>query len=1001
MDTYYCSKRLIISLIFSAFVLFGNYAVAQTANINFQPSGTAVPAGYTADIGLPFDATRKFGWISPTTKQPIDLKANMRLRSGTGDFKQLSLVQMQATTSGQVPGTWEYAVANGRYRVTISAGDNNYFDSDNQINVENLPTITDFIPTSTTKFRIATAVVQVNDGKLTIDATGGVNTKMDYLTFLPATTVSDASSPTASARFSGSQSSANVYNNQVQVFLSAVDVGASGLASLQYAINGGSYINYRSPLTINIAGAYTLNVKATDDNKNEKITTYNFSVTTPKVAGVYMSLKNMDLIPANDVLLFSLIQKPWRRTSPDTTPYNANHDKVRLRVYNLGTGKLNVTNLKLSNTVSWKIASINNDTIVKLPFTVNSKAYSEVIVQFKAKDAGTRITILNDTLSIVSNDSIAPTKKVMLHGIWQAAGEGVNEPYAQQIISAFGYKTITGYSHDDGTIDGKTRVPNSSEVDASYFIQADKSKPITINQLAAYHGCCSAVETISYYAKGSTSTTRVFTHNNLYGQSVVPRIQGSSISPAQGSFNFSGSFGFKVGSSFSDRTKNINGLIGIRILKAMDPAGNIIPNAYIFDCDYLGTQFTNYDYQDNVYYVENIKPESGSVNYSNLACITSSDVSFANTLTGATTSAKLTLKNMGMQYPDGTSDPDIKLTSIKIVGPNAAEFSSTALTTTTLAVQASTSITASFKPTSVGIKNAALLVYFNSALSPLRIPLYGIANNSTSTVALVKRIKGGSDVNLTIGNKVFEADKSYRGGSVKLDMQVVKTSISSTDIDALYQTYLSAATDLAATSYAIPITNGDYLIRMHFAENYWTAPGSRVFSTSMEGKQVQSNFDIYSEVGYRAALVKDVKTTVSDGILNINFTPTANRLAIAGLEIFKVNTTASSSIASTSAYSSSMFAIQEEAPASNFVVYPNPSSGENFSISAQNFISNEKVTVNIINAWGVLIQTQDFTADEIGGVNVPMPLKKNLDKGVYIIQFTTASKTMVSKLLVK
>jgi methionine-rich copper-binding protein CopC len=704
--------------------------------------------------------------------------------------------------------------------------------------------------------------------------------------------------------------------------------------------------------------------------------------TTPQVAGAYMFLKNMDLIPANDVLVFSLVQEPWRRTTPDTTPYNANHDKVRLRVYNLGTGKLNVTDLKLSNTVSWKIASINNDTTAKLPFSVNSKAFSEVIVQFQAKDAGTRVTILNDTLTIVSNDNIAPTKKVMLHGIWQAAGEGVNEPYAQQIISAFGYKTNTGYEHDDGTIVGTTLVPNSSEIDASYFIQADKSRPVTIHQLAAYHGCCSAVETISYYAKGSSSATRVFTHNNLYGQSVVPRIQGSTTAPAQGSFNFSGSFGFKVGSSFSDRTKNINGLIGIRILKAIDAAGNIIPNAYILDCDYLGTEFTNYDYEDNVYYVENIKPESGSANYSDLACVTSSDVNFTNTLTGATTSVNLSLKNMGQQYPDGTKDPDINLTSIKIVGPDTAEFLSTALTTTTLAAQASTSITASFKPTSVGIKNAALLVYYNSSSSPLRIPLYGIANNNTSTVALVKRIKGGSDVNLTIGGNVYEADKSYRGGSIKLDMQVVKSDVAGTDIDSLYQTYLSAATDLAATSYAIPITNGDYLIRMHFVENYWTAPGLRVFSTSMEGKQVQSNFDIYTEVGYRSALVKDFKTTVSDGVLNINFTPTANRVAIAGLEIFKVNTS-------------------QTASNSNFIVYPNPSSGTDFSINAQNFKSNEKATVNIINVMGVLIQSQEFTTDEAGGVNAQVPLKKNLVKGVYIIQFTTASKTSVSKLLVK
>src|SRR3954469_19958341 len=76
---------------------------------------------------------------------------------------------------------------------------------------------------------------------------------------------------------------------------------------------------------------------------------------TPQGSGPYMFLQNMDLIPANDVLVMSLIQEPWRRTSPDTTPYNANHDRVILRVHNDGTGTLNVTNLILSNTVSWKI----------------------------------------------------------------------------------------------------------------------------------------------------------------------------------------------------------------------------------------------------------------------------------------------------------------------------------------------------------------------------------------------------------------------------------------------------------------------------------------------------------------------------------------------------------------------------------------------------------------------------------------------------------------------
>ncbi|MBL4676778.1 MAG: T9SS type A sorting domain-containing protein [Mucilaginibacter sp.] len=987
---YFC--RTVILL----FLSFGRQAVAQTVNINFQPSGTATPSGYKADVGLPYDATRKYGWIDPSSKQPISLQANMRLRSGTGDIKQLSLVQMQATTSGQVPGVWEYAVSNGRYRVTVSAGDSGYYDSDQQINVEGLPTLSDYIPTSASPYRTSTAIVQVNDGKLTIDATGGVNTKMNYLNFSPATAVTDTESPTVSARLSGSQTSTNVYSNQVKIYLTAKDNGPAGLASLQYAVNSGSYVNYQSAFTINVAGSYTLKVKATDGNNNTKTVTYNFKVTTPQVEGAYMSLKNMDLIPANDVLVFSLIQTPWRRTSPATTPYNANHDKVKLRVYNKGTGKLNITDLKLSNTVSWKIASVNNDTTVRLPFGVSSGAYSDVIVQYKAKDVGTRVKVLNDTLTIFSNDKAAPVKKVDLHGIWQVAGESTNEPFAQQIISAFGYQTSTGYGHDDGDINGTAKVPSSSEVNAAYFVQADKSRPVTVYQLAAYHSCCSAVESVKYFAKGSSSTTTLFTHNNLDGQSVIPRLANSSTSPAQGTFNFQGSFGFKIGSSSSDRSQNVDKLIGIRFLKVMDADGNVVPNAYILDCDYLGTAYTNYDYQDNVYYIDNIQPESGSLHYAELVCATSSDVSFATTVVGNTTSVTVDLKNKGKSYSDGSSDGNIKISRAEIAGPDAADFSVSALQRTDLAVQTSTPITVKFKPGSVGIKNAAVLVYYNNALSPLRIPLYGNANNSTSTVSVVKRIKGGSDVNVTVNNKVFEADKNYRSGSIKLDMQVVSSGIKATDNDILYQTYLSAAADLAETKYAIPLTNGNYMVRMHFAENYWTAPGSRVFSIYMEDKEALSNFDIYNEVGYRQALVKDFDVTVNDGSLSVRFKPTANRVSIAAIEIFKANGTGNASLSN-----ARMMVPDEDKPTAGLTVYPNPNSGYYFNISARDFINNESAVLNVIDFMGRTVHSQKVSFNDAGSLDLQISTPQTLKKGVYVIQLLAGSKKCFAKLLVE
>lgn len=979
---------------FDDFSIIGtDIPVSQSVNIDFLPSGSTVPAGYTGDTGLPFDATRKYGWIDPVTKQPADLQANMRIRTGTGDEKLRSIVQMQASTAGQRPGTWEYTVPNGQYRVTVSAGDDGYYDSNHEINVEGLPTITDFIPSASSKYKSAIATVQVSDGKLTIDATGGSNTKMNYLTFEPATPVTDATLPTASARFTGTLKSAGVYDGQVQVIITANDLGGSGLASLQYSINNGTYVNYTAPFNITAAGNYTLKVKAVDANNNQRITSdYTFSVAAQSSKGVYMVLKNPDAFPSNDRLIFSLIQVPWRRTDP-ITPYNANHDKIKLQIGNEGTARLNINKLTLSKPAAWKIVTASGDSTGTVPIGINPGASTDVTIQFRARDAASTRSFFTDTLTIASNDSLAPVKKVVLVGLWQKEGESIYEPYASQIISAFGFKTTTGFGHDDGNINGTTRVPNSSEVVASYFVKADPSKPVTVHQMAAYHGCCAAVESFQYYRKGSPTPNTVFTHNSLDGQSLMPRLANTSSSPAMGTFNPTTAFGIKVGSSYSDRTKNADGLIGIRVMKVMDANGNIVPNAYILDCDYVGIAATNYDYQDNVYYVDNIKPDSGSVHYSDLAATPVTAVNFDPTLTGASTSVTISVKNTGLTYPDGTTDSDIALKGVSITGPNASEFSVTALKTSTLKVQVTTPLTVKFTPSSVGIKNAALLVNYNSASAPLRIPLYGIGNSSTSTVNVIRRIKaGGGDANVTIGNNVYETDKNFRKGSVKLDQQVSPTGVAGTDIDSLYLSYLSAATALAETRLEIPVTNGDYLVRMHFVENYWTAPASRVFSTFIENQEVLTNFDIFREVGYRAALVKDFSTTVNDGVLTLRFNPTADRVGIAGVELFQVS-------------NNSVAALQVnrllDAGTKKITVYPNPNSGNSFYLNANNFAKGENVLVSISNMSGKLLQTEKFVTDDTGTASLYITLLTKLDRGVYIINATSLTGNLSSKLLVE
>ncbi|WP_221389559.1 malectin domain-containing carbohydrate-binding protein [Dyadobacter sp. NIV53] len=1000
-------NRFILMLCGIALLSFS--VLAQPVKISFRPQGSAAPAGFTADNGLPFTAARKYGWIDPTTKAPKDLTANMRLRTGTANPELLSLVQMSEIGT-QIGGTWEYALANGLYRVTVSAGDNTYFDSNNQINVEGLPAVSDFTPSSQNKFKGATVTVQVSDGKLTVDANGGNNSKMNYISIVSATAVTDAVAPTASARLEGTQESASVYSNSVKVYITGSDAGGSGLRTLQYAINDGSYVNFTVPFNITTPGNYSLKVKSTDANNNQKISSaYSFSVAgTVASSGAYMVLKNLDNFPADDKLVFSLIQIPWRRTNP-TTAYNANHDRVKLRINSKGADRLTISNLILSNTSAWKIVSINTDTTLALPVQVNSGAFADVTIQFRAKDAASRVKVFHDTLTIRSNDAGFPTKKVVLNGLYQYSGEGNHEPYGQEIIDAFGFKSSTGFAKDDGSINGSSIVPNSSEVNASYFVRADNSKPVTVIQMAAYHGCCSATETFKYFAKGSSTVTNVFTHLNLDGQSLLPRLKNPTTSLAQGTFVPSGSFGLQAAGITSDRTKNAGGLIGLRFLKVYDANGNIVPNAYLVNMDYIGNaSVTNYDYQDNMYYVENIKPETGTVNYSLLASVNSSDVNFNPASVGGSVSSNVTLKNQGTTYSSGPADPAIQLKSATISGPDASEFSVSAFSTTNLAAQATTPITVKFTPKSIGIKNAVLLVNYNNSQSPLRIPLYGIANNSTTTVSIFKRIKGAADANVTIGGNVYEADNNYRKGSIKLDKQVTASGIGGTDIDVLYQTYLSAATDLAETRYEIPLANGNYRIRMHLVENFFSGAGLRVFNATLENQLVINNLDIFKEVGYRFAYVKDFSAVISDGVLNINFDPSANRVAIAAVEIYKVTNNnvrtggeEEDSLAVESLIASEL--LKSEIQKEDILVYPNPSQGKNVRLEANNLNKNEEVTVSVIpvsTGWGIRHTQKAFT-DNAGSVKIPLNPSNNLQTGIYVITVESGSKIVRTKLLIE
>jgi len=153
------------------------------------------------------------------------------------------------------------------------------------------------------------------------------------------------------------------------------------------------------------------------------------------------------------------------------------------------------------------------------------------------------------------------------------------------------------------------------EILSPYWSRADTSKPVSVKQLAAFHQQGLAAK-FAWYNQGSSATLNtVFTALGSDGQTMIPRTNTNG-TLAQGFFNPGSVFGFKVDTKYSDDTLNLQQKAGggyghqIRFFPLRDRSGNYVPNTWLMAVDYYDGKFENYDFQDNVYIVGNIRPSN-------------------------------------------------------------------------------------------------------------------------------------------------------------------------------------------------------------------------------------------------------------------------------------------------------------------------------------------------------------------------------------------------------
>ena len=636
-------------------------------------------------------------------------------------------------------GVWEMVLPNGEYKVTVAVGDPSSTNSFHSINVESVNLINRFVPSgdngSLSRHMTANGRFTVSDNRLTVDAFGGTNTKINFIDIEPWNPVSATQTVVAqtATAVSGQTQTAVVQTQTVvagqtqtavvgqtqtavanqtatvvtgQTQTAVVNQTATALANqTQTAIAGQTQTavanqtatvvtgqtqtaaatqtaianqtatvitNQTATAQASITPTATSATPTTTPNNNYKIflpmitrgETGNRGgmsnpalskgrqrpiITSPEtlvrnegdqssttkvwweavtdqaqvlraaevVAAQCAGNGNIEVenlesrnIPYNDRMVFSKIQNPQTNFP---TNYNWSRSTGILRVRNTGVGPLKIDSLDFVGT--WALSSP-----LTLPTTIPAGSFLDVGIRFTANTGPGSPgggQVYNGTLTINSNDANEPAKVIELSGWWQLENEKDNEPDMQEIMGIFGYDVKTTYAGQNLNNAGRPEAMGE-EVLSAYWTKADPSKGVRIVQLAALHQCCQDFKAsgIAWYEKGKNQTKLgEYTHEPAGGQSLLPRNYSGSrlfdetatITPTIFQFNVGGS-------AWGDDSLNPpkNGLIQhyLRSWPARDRDGLIIPNTYIFSMDFVGI---NYDYNDNVYIISNIRPEVISV----------------------------------------------------------------------------------------------------------------------------------------------------------------------------------------------------------------------------------------------------------------------------------------------------------------------------------------------------------------------------------------------------
>ena len=312
-----------------------------------------------------------------------------------------------------------------------------------------------------------------------------------------------------------------------------------------------------------------------------------------------LSISNRDVLPGSHSVVLSAIQNKVENAQ-------RTHRTATLVLRNTGNASLRVTSLSATGPFTLTSPSAR-------PFVLKKGESTTVTATFTAT-TGTKDGQWRSGTGSIRWTSAGTNHraKIKLSGWWQKYSEHNLEPTLGSMVKRFGYKSKM--PADAHTGKGQYKKFSKDEVLSSYWKRYTKSKSARITQLGAFHTYPSGVY-VSKYSRGDKDKVfRIFSGHVNDSQSLLPRRADGKRGTA--TFTSKGVFGIKIDSEYSDHRYNnaaadkAAGCVGtcgqhVRFFKVRNANGNVKKGKYIMTMDFSGV---NYDFNDNVFLLENVKP---------------------------------------------------------------------------------------------------------------------------------------------------------------------------------------------------------------------------------------------------------------------------------------------------------------------------------------------------------------------------------------------------------